>query len=210
MIRTRIVLAVAVLALTFAGTATASNWPHAQLDNVATTVAGHPVNVWCESSWADWIHTGDTFGEDWSYLYGFTFQSTPVVYVNPAVCGTLHAMLAGSDVGTFHASVAILALAHESVHQRGVVNEGDTDCTALPLVPGLAADFFGVPRTVTRTRIVRYTRTVVRRLSGRLVRIKVPALRTTQVSIRNPYLDELAASALAWHRSAPPQYQGTC
>jgi hypothetical protein len=118
--------------------------------------------------------------------------------------------LGGSQVGSYHSSIALLTLAHEGVHQRGIGDEGVADCTALPLVPGLAANYFGVPRTIARTKIVNYTKTVVRRVNGKSVRMRVRAQKAVRFSIANPFLGKLAADARAWHRAAPPQYQGTC
>jgi hypothetical protein len=206
-----VVVAVAALAaFVLASPAAASNWPSGDLDAAASAVAGHPVQVWCEENWGDWIHLGDDDGEDFSYLEGFTFPSEPIVFINPAHCETLHALLDGRQVGSYHSSIALLTLAHEAVHQRGVLDEGVTDCTALPLVPGLATDHFGVPRSVSKTRIVSYTKTVVRRVNGRSVRVRVRAQKAVRVNIANPYLADLAAAARAWHRAAPAEYQGTC
>lgn len=204
-----VVAACAVFAGT-AGASTKSNWPNAQLDSAASSVAGHPVTVWCEDSWGDWIHAGDHYSEDWSYLLGFTFISQPEIFVNPQVCETLHALVSGLDVGAYHASQAILTLAHESVHQRGISDESVTDCTAYPLVPGLAANFFGVPRTVNEKRIVSYTKAVVKRANGRTVKVKVRAQKVVWKAVANPYLNLLGAYAQAWHKSAPAAYQGAC
>jgi hypothetical protein len=209
----RKIIVVAVVALAgfvLANSAAASNWPSGRLDTAASAVAGHPVQVWCEENWGDWIHLGDDYGEDFSYLMGFTFPSEPIVYINPAHCESLHALLGGSQVGSYHSSIALLTLAHEAVHQRGIDDEGVTDCTALPLVPGLAANYFRVPRRIARTKIVNYTKTVVRRVNGKSVRMRVRAQRAVRLSIANPFLGKLAADARAWHRAAPPQYQGTC
>jgi hypothetical protein len=206
------VVTAAILAAT-AGPAAASkssNWPLAQLDAASSAVAGHPVQVWCEGSWGDWIHLGDSVGVDFGTVFGFTNLDDPVIYINPDKCETLHALVSNYDVGTYHASIAILTLAHESVHQRGISDEGVTDCTALPLVPDLAVNYFGYPETVAQTKIVSYTKTVVKRVNGKRVTIKVRAQKAVKVTVANPELAWLAEDALAWHRSLPAEYQGTC
>ena len=99
-----VVAVVAVAGFVLASSAAASNWPSGRLDTAASAVAGHPVQVWCEENWGDWIHLGDDYSEDFSYLMGFTFPSEPIVYINPAHCETLHALLGGSQVGSYHSS----------------------------------------------------------------------------------------------------------
>lgn len=209
----RKIIVVAVVALAgfvLATSAAASNWPSGRLDSAASAVAGHPVQVWCEDNWGDWIHLGDDVGVDFSYLMGFTFPSEPIVFINPAHCETLHALETGLQVGAYHSSLALLTLAHEAVHQRGVRDESVTDCTALPLVPGLASNYFRVPRTIARTKIVSYTKTVVRRVNGKTVRVRVRAQRAVRVRVANAFLAQLGTYARAWHSTAPPAYQGAC
>jgi hypothetical protein len=104
------------------------------------------------------------------------------------------------------ASSALLTLAHEAVHQRGVTDEGVTDCTALPLVPGLATKFFGIPATVEQT--VTATKTIVVRIGKRSKRVRVSYAKTK--SVPNPYLTKLEADAVRWHRLGGPAYQGNC
>jgi hypothetical protein len=189
----------------------AGNDSDARLDAVATEVAGAPVAVWCETHWSSWILTGvDLFGEDWSFLRGFTIIGRPTVYISPADCETLHALLDGESVGTYHAAIAIHVLAHEAMHQRGITNEGEADCAALPLVPELAVRHFGIPTTVPAARTVSVSRVVSRLVNGKRVRITVRTGRIVQVQVKNPYLERLATDALRWHRSAPPEYQGNC
>ena len=143
-----LVLACAAGLLT-AGTASAANWSDGRLDAVASQIAGKPVRVHCEDSWYEWINAGEEAGEDWSYVNGFTALVEPVVYINPGRCETLHALLelGPRGVGVFHAAGAVKTLVHEAVHQRGVTNEGETDCTALSLVDDVAVRSCGYKRT---------------------------------------------------------------
>lgn len=207
------VLIAALAALTLAGTAaasTAGNWQDSRLDAAASSIAGHPVNVWCEMSWGDWIHAGDYAGQDFGVVLGFTYLDSPTIYISPAQCDTLHALLNNEFVGSYHASLALLTLAHESVHQRGIADESVTECTALPLVPGLAEDYFGFPATIQQTKIVSYTKTVVRRIKGQRVVIKIRAQKAVKVTVPDPWLKWIADDAQRWHNSLPAQYRVGC
>jgi hypothetical protein len=193
-------LALAILALVGASSASAQNWPESKLDAVASHVAGHPVSVWCEDNWRDWIHTGDSVNEDWSYVGGFTVLSTPTVYLAPDVCETLHVLAKSgpSFVGAYHASWAVQALVHEGVHQRGVADEGETDCAALSIVGDIAVRHFGYKRTERQAYVHK------RKVKGR----SVTSVRYRQVP--SPALAAFTSFAQAWHDAAPDEYQGTC
>jgi hypothetical protein len=110
------------------------------------------------------------------------------------------------DAGAMYAAQALLALAHESVHQRGVTDEGVTDCTALPLVSGLATQFSNVPATVPQT--VTASKAITVRIGKKSKRVTVTYAKTTDVP--NPWLVRLSADALRWHRANPTAYQGSC
>lgn len=201
-----LISAVVVLALSCAGTAVSANNPNPRLDAAASFVAGHPVTVWCETSWASWLQmTGGV-----SDASGFTNPSqSSVVYVDPQVCLTFEMILAGSnveDVGGSYTSQALLTLAHEAEHQKGLTDEGQTDCAALPLVPTLATQFFGVPKTITQT--VTAYRTISVRVGKAKRRIRESYTKT--VSAPNPYVTQLATDAEGWHKLKPPAYQGSC
>jgi hypothetical protein len=204
-----LVIAAAVAAI-MAPLSAASNWPDNRLDAVATQVAGHPVNVWCESSWSDWIHTGDSADENWDGVRGFTFLSAPTIYIAPDACFTLHAMLNRENVGSLHAADALLVLAHESVHQRGISDEGMTDCTALPLVPSLAVNSFGIPSMAPEKYAVTVWKTMRVKVGGKWVTKRYATQQVRWRSIPNPWLAQLANDAHRWHRTAPAEYQGNC
>ena len=207
----RAVLAAVVVGLAFGtGVASAGNWSHPTLDAVASEVAGKPVSVWCETHWSEWIHLGDDFGEDWSFLDGFTVLSQPIIFISPSHCLTLHAILDREDVGSFLAASSLLTLAHEAVHQRGIQNEGETDCTALPLVPGLATRHLGIPATISESRTSSRWKRVTRVVQGKRVTVRVRVTTVTYATVPNPYLARLADAALRYHRAAPPEYQGNC
>jgi hypothetical protein len=231
------VLAV-VVALALPVSATAGNAPHSTLDNAASFVAGKPVSVYCEYSWSAWLKFFADRGRDGSTVNGYTNINSPVVYVSPAVCETLHGLIGQRDIGAYHAALALLTLAHEAQHQRGVLDEGAADCAALAQVGALAVSYFGIPATVQTQRIVvtqeqrvvtvdeqRVVPTSKRvRRNGKWVVVRgtrvvtVPVERTVTVDVAsivtesaaNPWLARLAEWALWWHRAAGPAYQGNC
>jgi hypothetical protein len=204
---TTLALACAAALLT-AGTASAENWKDNRLDTVASQIAGKPLAVHCESSWYEWINAGEEQAEDWSVLAGFTFISEPVVYISPDLCETLHALLelGPRGVGVYHVAAAVQTLVHEAVHQRGVSNEGETDCTALSLVDDVAVRTFGYRRTERVPYTV--TTTTRRKVGGRWVTSRIQAVRYRQQPSQT--LKDFHAMAVAWHKAAPPEYQGTC
>ena len=196
----KLLLLCAVAILVIAPAARAGNNPSPVLDAAATYVAGHPVSVWCETSWSDWLKEASQAGV--SDAGAFTRVGTPVVYVAPDVCEELHALVGKEDVGTFFAADAILTLTHEAVHQRGITDEAQTDCTALSMVSQMATTFFGITKTVAQQRIVY----AYKRYAGK--RIRVPTLVTKYVA--NTYLARLVKDATRWHAAKPQQYHGSC
>lgn len=192
------IVAVLVIVVPAAG---AANNPNPVFDAVATEVAGKPVSVWCESSWVEWVGVGLADAN------GVTILDRPIVFVSPRQCETLWALQTGESVGTYHAASALLTLAHESVHQRGITNEAQTDCLALPLVPQIATNHFRVPTTVSQSYTVMTSRRV------RVTKTKWIVVKSSKVAVRqipNPWLEQLAADALRWHQSKPADYQGVC
>ena len=204
---TTLALACAAALLT-ASTASAANWPDRRLDAVASHIAGKPLDVHCEASWYEWINAGEEQAEDWGLLAGFTVFSEPVVYIAPDLCDTLHALLelGPRGVGVYHAAAAVQTLVHEAVHQRGVADEGQTDCTALSLVDDVAVRNFGYKRTERVPYTV--TTTSRRKVNGRWVRRQNKVVRYRAVPSQT--LKDFHAMAVAWHKAAPPEYQGTC
>lgn len=199
--RSLIIAALTAASLVAVPVATAADWHNNTLDQYASAVAGHATSVYCEDSWVEWYSFGANQG-----IFGFTNPRIPVVYVSPRQCETLQALAYHEDVGTYYAASAMLTLAHEGVHQRGVYDEGAADCTALPLLPGLATQFFGVPQTISEA----YTKYIykTKRIGKKLVRsVKT---RVAYRSVANPWLTRLSSDALRWHRAKPAQYQGNC
>lgn len=201
-----VLLALAVASVAMA--APANNLPSANLDAVATAVAGKPVAVWCEASDADWHAAMGGLGYHGYEVAGLTWIDRPVVYVSPTVCYTLHAALRGdTSAGEFWLGLAMLTLVHEAVHQRGIRDEAVTECLAMKLIPDVAQRF-GYTPTVNVPTVQPYVKKVVRRINGRRVTIRVQAERVVLVARPNPRYTNLLAWADVWHRAAPAQYQG--
>ncbi|HUP02062.1 MAG TPA: hypothetical protein VM737_11145, partial [Gemmatimonadota bacterium] len=191
----------------------AGNLPHPTLDAIASEVAGKPVTAWCETSDIEWNDAiARAFGVRGELLNGFTWISQPVVYLAPRVCIPLRIAFDHGyrDVGSYHLSRAMLVLIHEAVHQRGVENEAETDCTALELLPNVARAYFGYHDYRLVQRIVMGWKTVIRKVAGRKVRLRVRTARIVQVQEADPDLPRLIGWAWAWHRAAPAAYQGLC
>lgn len=193
--RRLLVVVVALLACTAGGAAAAYQDP--PLNDVASAVAGHPVIASCAATSVEWSQFEATGGYP-AEVDGFTFVGRDnVIFLAPRICQTLTALLgpAHDDVGPYWAALAIKVLIHESIHQRGVLDEGVTDCTALPLVPTYAASSFGYPATISQVTFSK---------------VKGGLYKRTVKTIPNPVLAKLAYWALQWHRAQPANYQGGC
>jgi hypothetical protein len=90
----------------------------------AARIAGHPVTVRCDDSYA---FTG--VGSD---AAGVAFIPRSLAYLEPGVCRSLYRLSFEDRVGARDdAAFAITVLAHEATHLRGVRNEAETECFAL-------------------------------------------------------------------------------
>ena len=203
-------LACLALAVAAAPVATASDWSNNKLDTAATAIAGHSVHVWCEGSWSEWIHTGDSVDQAWDGVYGFTILDDPVVYMNPDVCFDLHLLLSGADVGTLHAALALLTLAHEASHQAGFEDEGEAECHALPLVDDLAVGYFGIKARVMRPYTAIAHKKVGVRVNGHTVLRTVTTKTIKYKNVWNPWLTRMKADAKLWHSVLPAEYRAYC
>jgi hypothetical protein len=185
--------------------ARAANWPDSRLDAIAASVAGHPVQVYCEDSWLPWNLFWAQYGSDGTYVDGFTYPTgAPELWVSPSICFDLHLALerGAYAVGSYHFALAIHTLNHEAVHQRGITDEGVTDCTALALDAASMVNVWHVPATITQTYLVK----VVKRVRGHRVTTHQPRFRTVQ----NPFLLDALSWDTAQHKARPAAYQGTC
>lgn len=191
-------IALVMFALVFVAGARAS-YGDARLNAVASAVAGHPVVVSCGSGAGEWSNTEKSAGLTFE-VDGFTTASqSNVIYLAPRICDTLEAdFTAGPNaVGDFWNGLAIKTIIHESVHQRGVLDESVTDCTALSLVQTYAPSF-GYAKTITQKVI-----------ASKLVKGK-RVLYVKLVTVTNPALARLQFEAKAWHDVLPPSYRTVC
>ena len=197
-------LAVVLVALAASTAANAEDWPHASFDAVVTEVAGHPVHVYCEASNWEWETATHSVGVAGGDLYGFAPFGGDVVLISPLICESLHiAVEAGyRDAGLAHFARAALVLIHEAMHSRGIVDEGEADCAALPLVSSMAVKYLGVPQTVSQPRVV----TTFKKVGKKRVRVRT----VVQRKVPNPDLARIQAWARVWHDIAPPAYRGNC
>ena len=215
-------IAVALATALFASAALASsaaNRPDSRLDVAASSVAGHPINVWCEDNANDWA-TGPA-PTVWGYTYPPPASNT--INVSPWICDTLHAILDKKpDLAMHDVAAAIHTLVHESVHQRGGVYgdcyangpddrgcEGRTDCMALTLDVAVAVDFFGFARTIT-TPIAATYKWVWRTRHGRHKHVRVIRTIASTSTSDNPEIASFRWYTHAIHNGLPVQYQGDC
>lgn len=118
-----------------------------RLSPIASGVTGRPVTVWCARTPVIWR---DAVQALYPTLLGSTRGLAGVpdadsMQLAPWVCQTLEGWLRGKNAPSpENLGREILTLVHESIHLRGVVDEGLADCAALPLVPGVARTSFKI------------------------------------------------------------------
>src|SRR5690348_16719582 len=132
------VVSITVWLLLVWAVAAKANYQDQRLNTIASNIAGHDVVVSCSASEHEWVSfedagfPGQNFDAD-----GFTTASrSNVIYLAPRVCDTLEGDLhvGVASVGDYWNGLAIKVLVHEALHQRGITDESQTDCTALTLV----------------------------------------------------------------------------
>lgn len=187
------------------GVANAGNNPDPRLDAAASYVAGKPVTVWCEESITDWVQWGQSAGQNFDFMEGFTYPTIPgysTIYLSPRVCLTLHALLdqGAENVGAYWGSLAVHTLVHESVHLlTGSADEHYVDCMALTKDADVAEQFFSWPTTET------IYNTVVVRKKHRIVAVK-----SVGTNVTSPLLTAFNSFDQGWHDAAPAPYSGPC
>jgi hypothetical protein len=202
------------VALASAASAPASNAPSPQIDQIASEVAGKSVTAWCETNLYDWDNYVRSVmpGRIGADMLGYTVYGGNQVRLSPLVCQTLRTGLRYGyrEVGIVYLPLAVLTLAHESVHARGVRDEGVADCTALPLVPSFMERFFGLTKTIEKTELRPVQHTMRKKIAGKWRKITYTTMQSVTVNVPNPDYQRAAEWALTWHRVAGPEYQGNC
>ena len=134
-------LAVAVsLTVAASALASASHLREARsLKPAASSAAGKRVSVFCAATRADMAAVSGVA----SAPLGFTaYPGAPRFDLSPQVCGPLADWLASRSVDVYQVAFAILVLAHEAQHSRGIWDETDATCKALGLMPALVRRYF--------------------------------------------------------------------
>lgn len=200
----------AIIASIAAQSAVAANQPHTAFNAASTEVAGKSVSVHCEMSEVQWINWELQAN---AVLHGFTFLSSPVTYIAPKHCFTMHVALSSGykEAGISHLSIAVLTLVHEAVHQRPNPDECLTEKAALPLVQGIATKYFGLTPTVTHTdyRTETLRKLVRRKIAGKWRKIPVTTERVFAeiVQVANPDYARFGIWTTAWHNTLPIEYR---
>jgi hypothetical protein len=165
----RLLLLLALLGLLVAaGTAWAANAPDQRLTAVASEIAGHPVNVWCEASPADWPalvreHNPGASDPDPNATIGaFSAPSLDTTYLGPRACVSLRqAIHAGAPDKLALPAIplppaeGLMVLLHESEHHAGHVDEHETECAALGQLRHYLTSLYRWPAKVTVTKRVK-------------------------------------------------------
>jgi hypothetical protein len=128
-----------------AAQAPASFYEARALEPAAAYVAGKPVTVWCavtESAWHAETRSRGLFGDP----YGFAKTGGSEFSLKPDLCAILARAASGSvsTIDLQSLAPSIQTLTHESIHLRGVRDEGETDCRAIHEMPRVAVRFFHV------------------------------------------------------------------
>jgi hypothetical protein len=217
-------IAVALATAFFASAALAApaaNRSDPRLDTIASAVAGHPVNVWCEDNATDW--GAGPAPTVWGYTYPPPSSNT--IHVSPWICMNLHTVLDTTnrdELAMYAVAAAIHTLVHESVHQRGGIYgdcyangptdmgcEGRTDCMALTLDVAVAVDYFGFVRTIT-TRTAATYKWAWQTVHHKRKRVRIIRTIAFTQAISSPELDAFRWYTQAIHNGLPVQYQGDC
>lgn len=115
-----------------------------ELEPAASFVARKSVTVWCATSTATWAAGLRSIGLPAS-AHGTANLERREVWLEKVICDNL-AIAARYGVATdgYRAlAPSVLVLVHESIHLRGVLDEGKADCVAARAIPNVAPRFFG-------------------------------------------------------------------
>ncbi|MGZ4357298.1 MAG: hypothetical protein ACXVRU_10850 [Gaiellaceae bacterium] len=112
------------------------------LEPAASFVAGKPAHVYCASNHSIWWTFAN--GNGTPDAIALTRAGTDRSEFEPLMCSTLRAQLKRQPVTIYTLAASLRVLVHESIHERGVVTEGEAECSAMHEMPGVAVRFFGV------------------------------------------------------------------
>lgn len=112
------------------------------LDPAASFVARKPAHVYCAHNHAIWRDVANENATPTALA--LTRAGTNRSEFEPLICSTLSEKLEHRYVSTHDLALALRVLVHEVVHERGVVIEGEAECSAMHEMPRVAVLFFGV------------------------------------------------------------------
>jgi hypothetical protein len=155
---------VCVLAAVIAGTAEAAQYPirFPRLTDLASQIAGKPVDVFCESL-AEWsvdpFRPRDVGNRQGAYT-AWHFDTPLYAVLSPFVCGHVVLLIADPtgaltrrwldpDADERQAS-ALQTFIHESMHLRGDKDEGRVECAAIRAFRSVARSLSVPPKRVAR------------------------------------------------------------
>lgn len=189
----RLALGVGIV-LSLAAHADAAPTPEQRINAIVSEAAGKPSKAVCTfdaEAWDQQVQETSFGQRRGSTVGGYAYSGTTTVYLGPPTCYTLYDVFSGGVVyaGLNPTAYALLTVLHEAVHLRGVVDEGETDCTALRAFRSYLDDI-GVPATVSKAVNVK-GRYVLRRVA-------------------NPHIRLLGIFAQRHHNNRPLEYRGNC
>ncbi len=122
--------------------------PRTTLDRIASRIAGKPVHVRCGGR-----HQWNAVGEG---VLGYAVVGSTLTTLAPRVCERLAEMQAGAKPADLVMSAAALVtVAHESQHLRGVANEALAECYGMQHAPAVASTL-GIDRAYARLALQAY------------------------------------------------------
>jgi hypothetical protein len=139
--------AVIAAALVLAAAAAAATAPQGfyeakRLEPAASFVADKPSRIYCSQTFGDWQQYAKANGTP--SANGLTEIGGGQSELPSTVCAPLIDKLTRQPVSVYDFAASLLILVHESLHQRGSTDEGQTECDALHLMPRVAVKFFRV------------------------------------------------------------------
>jgi len=114
-----------------------------RLESEAAIVAGRPVTVRCDDSYAFTGAGSDTLG--------IAFPRSGIAYLDTGVCRTLRDVIVEGEVEG-DTGEALVVLAHEAIHLGGERREGVTECLALQAAVAVAVRL-GIDEERARTML---------------------------------------------------------
>lgn len=121
-----------------------------RLSPIAAEIAGKPAAVYCARSFTAWDGLIRPLGGDPAKVPGYVPPSDDVAYLNTTTCQRLEGWLRGKNIPKLEQfGWSVLTLVHESMHMRGLDDEGETDCAALAEMPRVLRVHFKVRKPLT-------------------------------------------------------------